>query len=46
MPDLSRDCEPRRTSVRHFEFMGSRPNYTGGLAIASSRPSFRSRRKM
>jgi hypothetical protein len=26
MSDLSPECAPKRTSVDHFEFMGSRPN--------------------
>jgi len=26
MSDLSQECAPKRTSVDHFEFMGSRPN--------------------
>lgn len=46
LPDLSPECAAKQTSLDHLELMGSRPNYTGGLTTASSRPSFRSRRKI
>lgn len=46
MPGPSPEHVPKRTPVGHFEFMGSRPSYAGGLAIASSRPRLRSRREM
>jgi hypothetical protein len=46
MPDLGPECAPGRTPVDHFEFLESRPNYTGGLTTDSPRPRLRSRRKM
>ena len=42
----SATCASMASRGGQFEFIDFTPTYTGGLTTASSRPSFRSRRKM